>query len=63
MLAIGPSAERAVGATIVASGGSERTLHFYVKVSPAREAQRAGPRGRIDDSLVWGYSPSVPYIS
>ena len=63
MLATGPTAERAVGATIVTSRYSERTLHFYVKVSPAREAQRAGPGGRTDDSLVWGYSPSVPYIS
>jgi hypothetical protein len=63
MLAIGARAEWAVGATIGASGGSEITLHFYVKVSPAREAQRAGPCGRIDDSLVWGYSPSVLHIS
>ena len=43
--------------TIVASEDLERALHFNVKVSPAREAQRAGPGGRTDDIAGSGILP------
>ena len=49
--------------TIVASEDLERALHFYVKVSPAMEAQRAGPGGRIDDIAGSGILPFSSYIS
>jgi hypothetical protein len=60
---VGWDDERAVREIIVASTGLERALHFSVKVSPAWEAQRAGPAGRVDDFAGLGILPfSAIYI-
>ena len=56
--------ERSVRAAIAASESVERTLHFVVKVSPAPEGHNTpDPRVVLTTALVWGYSPSVLYIS
>jgi hypothetical protein len=57
-------AERAVVAAIAASGDLGRTLHFFVKVSPAPERlSTPGSEAVLTAVLVWGYSPSLQCIS